>query len=174
MSTATNPSPSPRNRAERRQKEQHNHHSHGGPPRSVADLRLPASWQVEVRELGLGTQGGGRSRARLLVLRTPKGVKVLLFLTVRLDSGGELDVLPANVAETALPVSAFGRDGVLEDLPEVLADLGKEQQASLHAPLSQRPLEKLRHLHLVAEAPAAAPAPRRRKRSLLLRVAHLL
>ena len=111
---------------------------------------LPLGWTARVVEPDAEGTKENRTRLRLMVLENPdKGFKVLPFMTVRVfrkmkvddtlvETSDDMDILPHNILEQALPASLFGQGVVLESLMELLDGLQKEQAAL--PPPSKRPL----------------------------------
>lgn len=112
--------------------------------------RLPVDWSATVLELDEEGTKNSRTRLRLMVFENPdKGFKVLPFMTVRhakrmttdrntVEVLDDMDLLPYNVLENALPVALFDQGAVLENFLEILAEYAKKQAAL--PPPSKRPL----------------------------------
>lgn len=120
--------------------------------RSAAEviLHLPTGWSATIIEPDPEGTKHARTRLRVLVFENPdKGFKLLPFMTVRhprrtqTEGGGievmdDMDILPGNPLEVALPAMIFEPGKVLEEVCVLLADYAKKQ-ASLPPP-SKRPL----------------------------------
>lgn len=115
---------------------------------------LPVGWSATVHELDPGGTKDARVRLRVLVFESSdKGFKILPFFTVRVprrmktEAGDvemidDMDILPHNPLEGALPAILFDHGNVLEELCVLLGDFSKRQAAlppPSKRPLTQRP-----------------------------------
>lgn len=153
-------------KSERHQKPHHHHgghkdrrHDHGNhnPPlrRSAAELvkQPPRGYTVEVIELEQDKDA--RKRTRLMVLASDNGWRFLLFMSIRVPKqmsteGGpitvidDLDILPANIVESAIEVNLL-TDDVLLSLAGHVAEFREKQKHVVpqhKRPLVQRPFEE--------------------------------
>ncbi len=111
---------------------------------------LPMGWTAKIVEPDAEGTKDSRTRLRLMVLENPdKGFKLLPFMTIRvskkmmvnntaIETIDDMDILPHNILEVALPATLFGQGAVLESLLEMF-DVYAKQQAALPPP-SKRPL----------------------------------
>jgi len=115
---------------------------------------LPMGWTAKVIEPDAEGTKDRRTRLRVMVLEHPdKGFRLLMFLTVRIakrmqtEAGDvevvdDMDILPNNIVETALPADLFNHGKVLEELLVHLDEYAKKQAAlppPSKKPLTQRP-----------------------------------
>lgn len=150
MSTNTNP-------------DNHRPHHHQQRPRQENRLNrsavevmqhLPMGWTAKVIEPDAEGTKDRRTRLRVMVLEHPdKGFRLLMFLTVRIpkkmktEAGDvevidDMDILPNNIVEAALPADLFNHGKVLEELLVQLDEYAKKQAAlppPSKKPLTQRP-----------------------------------
>jgi hypothetical protein len=138
------------------------HHNHQRPRqenrlnRSAVEVmqHLPMGWTATVTEPDAEGTKDRRTRLRVMVLEHPdKGFRLLMFLTIRIpkrmqtDAGeveviDDMDILPQNIVEAALPADLFNHGKVLEELCVKLDDYAKKQAAlppPSKKPLTQRP-----------------------------------
>lgn len=142
--TTTTHAPSQERSNPKRDRRNHNNH---GPLRSAKEIHkhLPLGWTAKVVELDEEATKDERVRARLMVLENPdKGWKLLPFMTIRIaqktrttDENGvqhvvettdDMDILPSNVLEVALPANVFGHGNVLEELTIHAMDFAMKQK----------------------------------------------
>lgn len=138
------------NKDRRHQRPQHA--AQGQLRRSAADLikTPPRGFTVQVFELEKNTDS--RKRARLLVLESENGWKVLPFMSVRIEKRAQttgsnisvfddMDLLPNNIVESAIEVGLLSDDVILS-FAEVLTELREKQRTVVPAhkrPFVQRP-----------------------------------
>lgn len=120
--------------------------------RSAAEVmqHLPVGWSATIIEPDAEGNKDARTRLRVLVFENPdKGFKLLPFMTVRharrmrtdeasVETMDDMDILPNNPLEQAMPAILFDHGKVMEEFCVLLADYAKKQ-ADLPPP-SKRPL----------------------------------
>jgi len=120
--------------------------------RSAQDIvqNPPPGWLAKVLELDPTAPPDKRLRLRLIAFEHPdKGYRLLPFLTVRtpkrmetengqVETMDDMDILPNNPLEAALPAITVAPHDVLENLTIVMAEYAKKQ-VSLPPP-SKKPL----------------------------------
>jgi hypothetical protein len=157
----SNASAQPQNQSNRRNDRRERRDQGGRSNRKAEEVmqHLPAGWTAQVLELDPEGTKDVRTRVRLMVFENPdRGWKVLPFMTIRtprrmqvegengesssVEVMDDMDILPTNILEVALPVSLFQHDRVLEDVTVHLHELAKKQAAlppPSKRPLTQRP-----------------------------------
>lgn len=124
--------------------------------RSAAEvmMHLPNGWSATIIEPDADGTKDARVRLRVLVFENlDKGYRLLPFMTVRhprrmktetagVETMDDMDILPGNPLEVALPAMVFDHGKVLETVLELFNDYAKKQAAlppPSKRPLTQRP-----------------------------------